>query len=60
MVEVKLRDGKSEAQRITDRLKPSNSPDNVAMQVQTGTGPTRTITTVHNSGHQGSHGGERK
>jgi hypothetical protein len=55
MTEVKLADGKGEAQRIADRLKPSASPNNIATQVQTGTGPTRTITTVHHGGHQGEH-----
>jgi hypothetical protein len=56
MVEVKLSDLKPEAQRIADRLKPSSSPDAANTSVTHGTGPTRTVTTVHHSGHQHRHG----
>jgi hypothetical protein len=52
MPEVKYRDGKSEAQRIADRLKPSNDIAHAGTVTRHGDGPTRTITTVHHSGHQ--------
>jgi hypothetical protein len=55
MTETHFRDGKSEAQRIADRLKPSNSPNAVMTKVQTGTGPTRVIHTTYHAGHQGRH-----
>jgi hypothetical protein len=54
MTETKYR-GKSEAQRIADRLKASNSPDAVHTYAEHGTGPTRTISTVHRAGHQALH-----
>jgi hypothetical protein len=44
--------GKSMAQRISDRLKPSNDMSHATTVVHKGTGPTRTITTVHSSGNQ--------
>jgi hypothetical protein len=55
-MEVKLSDLKPEAQRIADRLKPSCSPDAAHTSVTTGTGPTRTVTTIHRGGHQHRHG----
>ena len=58
MVEVKLSNSKSEAQRIADRLKPSCSPAAQSAQVTHGTGPTRAVTSIHHSGHQARHDGE--
>jgi hypothetical protein len=55
MPEVKYRDGKSESQRIAERLRPSNSPAAVHTYAEHGTGPTRTISTVHRAGHQALH-----
>lgn len=57
MVETKL-SGKSMEQRISDRLKPSCGDADV--QVTKGTGPTRTVTAIHHSGHQAQHGGPNK
>jgi hypothetical protein len=54
MTETKYH-GKSEAQRIADRLKPSNSPDAVDTYAEHGTGPTRTVTSVHRAGHEALH-----
>ena len=56
MVEVHLRDNKSDAQRIADRLKSSASPEAAHTSVTTGSGPQRVVTTVHKSGHQAQHG----
>lgn len=54
---VEVRQGpKSDAQRIVDRLKPSSSPEAAHTSVTHGSGPTRTVTTVHKSGHQHHHG----
>lgn len=47
---------KSDAQRIADRLKPSCSPDAVNTYVTQGSGPTRTITSIHHSGQNIQHG----
>ena len=52
-----IQSGKSDAQRVADRLKPSaGTPDTASTQVTHGTGPTRTVTTVHRGGHQHQHG----
>jgi hypothetical protein len=51
-----MKSGKSEAQRISDRLKPSSSPDVVHTSITHGSGPTRTVSTVHHHGHQAQHG----
>jgi hypothetical protein len=60
MVEV-IQSGKSDAQRIAVRLKPSaGSPDTASTQVTTGTGPTRCITTVHHGSSQKQHGEVRQ
>ena len=47
-MEIKL-SGKSDAQRIADRLKPSAGPmpDTATTQTTTGTGPTRVVHTIH-------------
>lgn len=55
MTEVHLK-GKPEAQRIADRLKGSNDTSTANTVAKHGTGPTRTVTTVHHSGHQNQHG----
>jgi hypothetical protein len=47
---------KSDAERIADRLKGSNDTSTADTVAQHGTGPTRTVTTVHRSGHQHQHG----
>jgi hypothetical protein len=52
MAEVKL-SGKSNEQRIADRLKGSSTADTIAKH---GDGPTRTITSVHHSGSAKQHG----
>jgi hypothetical protein len=51
MTEVHLK-GKPEAQRIADRLKPSNDMDTANVHAVHGTGPTRTHHTIHRPGHQ--------
>jgi len=56
MAEVRLRDGRNEAQRIADRLKGSNDTTTANTVAKHGDGPTRTVTTVHHSGHQHQHG----
>ena len=38
--------------RIANRLKPSAGDDCGDVQVTKGTGPTRTVTSIHHSGHQ--------
>jgi hypothetical protein len=56
MVEVRFRpDGKPEAQRIRDRLKPSNDFQTSDVHVQTGTGPTRVSHTTHRSAQNLEH-----
>jgi hypothetical protein len=56
MVEVKYRDGRSDTQRVTDRLRPSNPGVAVAnVQTQQGHGPRRVISTHHRAGGQGYH-----
>jgi hypothetical protein len=47
-------DGKSCEQKIHDRLKPSGPMG--THRVVKGDGPTRTVTTVHEHGHQHNHG----
>jgi len=60
MVDV-IQSGKSDAQRIADRSKPSaGAPDTASTQVTTGTGPTRTVTTVHHGSSQKQHGEVRQ
>src|SRR5262249_1043004 len=56
MVEMKRSDLRSNAQRIADRLKPSNETSTPNTVTKHGDGPTRTVTTVHHSGHQHQHG----
>jgi hypothetical protein len=56
MVDV-IQSGKSDAQRIADRLKSSaGSPDTASTQVTTGTGPTRVVHTIHHGSSQKQHG----
>jgi hypothetical protein len=57
MVEVRYRGDKgSPAQRVADRLKPSNPGVAVAnVRTQFGHGPRRVISTHHHSGGQGRH-----
>jgi hypothetical protein len=47
---------KSDAERITDRMKPSNDTTTADTIVHRGDGPTRIIHSVHRSGHQNQHG----
>jgi hypothetical protein len=55
-MEIKLT-GKSDAERISDRLKPSaGKPDTATTQVTTGTGPTRVVHTIHHGSSQKQHG----
>jgi hypothetical protein len=44
--------GATAAERIANRLKPSAGDDCGDVQVTKGTGPTRTVTSIHHSGHQ--------
>jgi len=56
MAEVHLK-GKSQEQRLADRLKPSaGSPDTASTQVTHGTGPTRVVHTIHHGSSQHQHG----
>jgi hypothetical protein len=55
MVEV-IQSGKSDAQRIADRLKGSNDRSTADTVATHGTGPTRVVHSVHRSGHQHQHG----
>jgi hypothetical protein len=55
MAEVKL-SGKSNEQRIADRLKGSNDSSTADTIAKHGDGPTRTITSVHHSGSAKQHG----
>ena len=55
--EVRLTSGKgSMEQRIAARLRPSNDHSTATHTASHGSGPTRTVTTVHHSGHQAAHG----
>ena len=45
-----IQSGKSDAQRITDRLKGSNDTSTADTVVHRGDGPTRIIHSVHRSG----------
>jgi hypothetical protein len=52
-----IQSGKSDAQRVADRLKPSaGSPDTASTQVTHGTGPTRVVHTIHHGSSQKQHG----
>jgi hypothetical protein len=55
MVDV-IQSSKSDAQRIADRLKGSNDTSTADTIAHHGTGPTRTITTVHRGSQQSQHG----
>jgi hypothetical protein len=55
MVEIRRTTGKSDEQRIADRLKPSNEMASATTHVQQGTGPTRTHHTVHHGSSQKLH-----
>jgi hypothetical protein len=50
--------GKNAEERIANRLKGSGVPGQGG-SVQTGTGPNRTISYLHESGAVGAHGGPR-
>jgi hypothetical protein len=52
--------GKSNEQRIADRLKGSNDTSTADTVATHGTGPTRTVTSVHKSGHQAQSQGHGK
>jgi hypothetical protein len=59
MTEVKTRSDhpSSMEQRIRDRLKPSAEPQRGAgPQVTVGSGPTRTVTTIHHTANTRRHG----
>jgi len=51
MVENKHQ-AKSMAQRVADRLRPSNDMDTANTHAVHGSGPTRTHMTIHHSGNQ--------
>jgi hypothetical protein len=52
MPHIKLTSGKSMAQRVADRLKPSAGQGSGDMQVTHGSSPNRTVTTIHHAaGH---------
>ena len=53
MVEIR-HPGKSMEQRVADRLKPSCDSGDV--RTTHGTGPTRTVTSIHHSGSVKQHG----
>ena len=59
MVEVK-QGPLSDAERIAKRLRPSNDHERADSRTTHGSGPTRTVTTIHHSGHQGRHGGDNE
>lgn len=59
MAETKL-SGPSMEQRIANRLKPSSGSETADARATHGSGPTRTITTIHQSGHQAKHGQDEK
>jgi hypothetical protein len=59
MPQVKYRDGKSESQRLSDRLKPSNDFGTADTHVVHGTSPTRTHTTIHRGAAQAVHDNPR-
>ena len=54
-MEIKL-SGKSNEQRIADRLKGSNDQSMADTIVTHGKGPTRTVTSIHHSGGAKQHG----
>jgi hypothetical protein len=58
MVEIK-HSGKSMEQRVADRLKNSGSPE-ADHHVVHGTGPTRTHTNIHSTGHVLQRGADEK
>ena len=55
MAEDKYRGPGPEA-RIAARLRPSNEKSTAEHHASHGTGPTRTVTTIHCAGSQSSHG----
>ena len=56
MPEIKLRPGsRPEAQRVTDRLRPSGGAGVVNVSTQQGHGPRRVISSHHHAGGQGHH-----
>jgi hypothetical protein len=55
MVDV-IQTGKSDAQRIADRLKGSNDTSTADTIVIHGKGPTRVVHSVHHSGSAKQHG----
>ncbi len=56
--DVKLTSGKGTMeQRIANRLRPSNDHSTAAHAAVHGSGPTRTVTTVHHGGNVKAHGG---
>jgi hypothetical protein len=54
MVEIR-QTGKSNEERIRDRLKPSNEMATATTHVQQGSGPTRTHHTIHHGSTQKYH-----
>jgi hypothetical protein len=54
MVEIR-QTGKSNEERIRDRLKPSNEMATATTHVQQGSGPTRTHHTIHHGSTQKFH-----
>jgi hypothetical protein len=51
-----IQSGKSDAQRIADRLKGSNDAGTADTIVTHGEGQTRVVHSIHRSGHQHQHG----
>jgi hypothetical protein len=55
MVEIRKRDGLSDAERITRRLRPSNEMETATTHTTQGTGPTRVHTAIHHGSSQKYH-----
>jgi hypothetical protein len=55
MVEVRRRDGRSDAERIAHRLKPSNEMETASTHTTQGTGAQRVHTTIHHGSSQKYH-----
>ena len=51
-----MQSGKSDAQRIADRMKPSNDTSTADTVVHRGDGPTRVVHSIHRSGSAKQHG----
>jgi hypothetical protein len=56
MVEIRRSDGRSDAERITRRLRPSNEMETASTHTTQGTGAQRVHTTIHHGSTQKFHG----